>query len=435
MRWADLGGRAGRRLPGCGAALPFARMNPDVKTGRNTVGSSGVDVPARDVPDGGRGESNVLLTRMRLGPGGGPSGGVGLAIKNRVWMAPLTRSRAPAPGGPSGGAGVAGELNAEYYAQRASAGLIISEASPISHQGVGYPDTAGVYSAAHVAGWRKVTEAVHAAGGVIFCQLWHVGRMSHQIFQPGEGLPVSSSALNPGGVARTPMGMLERPTPRELGLDEIPGVVAQYAHATRCAREAGFDGVEIHAANGYLIDQFLRDSSNHRRDAYGGGIENRARFLFEVVEAVLGAWPASGTDSRVGIRLSPSGNYHGMVDSTPRETFGHVVRRLNEYPLAYAHIMRSLSEDAEEVKREIPISFFRELYRGVLVTNGRFTPEEAEACVRAGVADAVAFGKLFISNPDLAERIGRGGPYAAWDAGTFYTAGAKGYTDYARASQ
>jgi N-ethylmaleimide reductase len=355
-------------------------------------------------------------------------------------MAPLTRSRAPAPGGPSGGAGVPGELNAEYYAQRASAGLIISEASPISHQGVGYPDTAGIYSAAHVAGWREVTRAVHAAGGVIFCQLWHVGRMSHQIFQPGGGLPVSSSALSPGGVARTPMGMLERPTPRALELEEISGVVADYAHATRCAREAGFDGVEIHAANGYLIDQFLRDSSNQRQDAYGGVIENRARFLFEVVEAVLGAWPAGqggtkggGAVSRVGIRLSPSGNYSGMFDSTPRETFGHVVRRLNEYPLAYAHIMRSLSEDPEELKREIPISFFRELYRGVLVTNGRFSPEEAEVCVREGVADAVAFGKLFISNPDLAERIGKGGPYAAWDAGTFYTPGAKGYTDYPRA--
>lgn len=343
-----------------------------------------------------------------------------IVARNRVFMAPLTRSR----GGPGK---VPGDLAAEYYRQRAGSGLIITEASPISETAHGYLNTPGIYTEAQVEGWRRVVDAVHAEGGSIVIQLWHVGRISHPDHQPGGVLPVAPSAINPGGQSQTPTGMKERVTPRELRREEIPLIVNDYRHAAEMAKRAGFDGVEVHGANGYLIDQFLRTGANQRTDDYGGSVANRARFLFEVLDAVVPVWGPG----RVGLRLSPSGNYHGQVDENPREIFTHVVKRLNDYPLAYAHIMRALEEDP--VKRaavEIPIAHFREVYKGVLVTNGRYSVEEAEADLQRGVADAIAFGKLWIANPDLVQRIAQGGPYNAWDATTFYTGGAKGYADY-----
>ncbi len=348
-----------------------------------------------------------------------------LTAPNRIWMAPLTRCRA-------GEGNVPHAPNALYYAQRASAGLLISEATPVCPEGHGYPSTPGIHTQAQVEGWRLVTDAVHNAGGRIFCQLWHVGRLSLPDYQPGGALPVAPSAIAPGGEGHAPDGTLKpRPTPRALETHEIPGVVEHFRTGARLARQAGFDGVEIHGANGYLIDQFLRTGSNTRTDDYGGEITHRARFLFEVLETVLDEWGPG----RVGIRLSPSGDYHGMADADPRATFGHVVKRLNDYPLAYAHIMRSLNDDPAKRTTEVPIAFFRELYRGVLVTNGRFTREEAEQYLKDGIADAVAFGKAFIANPDLPERFARQarGENVALntpDPSTFYVPGPKGYTDY-----
>lgn len=344
-----------------------------------------------------------------------------LTLPNRVLMAPLTRCRA--------GEGLAPtSLNAEYYRQRASAGLIISEATQISNEGIGYPHTPGIHTPAQIAGWRLVTQAVHRAGGRIFCQLWHVGRVSHPSFQPGGGLPVSASAINPGGEARTLTGKFPRVTPRALELSEIPRVMSEYRHAAQCALDAGFDGVELHGANTYLPDQFLRDASNTRTDAYGGPIQNRARFMLEALEALVQVWGAG----RVGIRLSPSGVSDTMFDSDPHATFGYLVQRLNDYPLAYAHIMRGWRGSGAVTTPElnIPMSFFRPLYRGVLISNAGFTGEEADAMIREGTIDAVAFGVPFIANPDLPERLRRRAPLNAADPATFYGPGEAGYTDY-----
>lgn len=345
-----------------------------------------------------------------------------LHARNRVWMAPLTRCRAPG--------GVPTALNAEYYAQRAGAGVIVSEATNISREATGYPDTPGVYTKSQVDGWRLVTDAVHDAGGVIVCQLWHVGRVSHPDYHDGE-LPVAPSAINLGGECRVPDGSRKpRVTPRALETSEIPRLVNDYVYGAKMAMAAGFDGVEVHGANTYLLDQFLRTGSNVRTDQYGGSVQNRARLLMEVLDAVCGA---IGSD-RTGLRLSPSGETPTHRDENPRETFTHVVREINRFNLAYLHLLRYWGDDAQTKAREIPLRVFRDIYRGTLVANGKFTPEEAETWLARGDADAVAFGELFISNPDLPQRIAKGVALTPPDRSTYYTSGPKGYTDYPSAT-
>ncbi len=343
-----------------------------------------------------------------------------LALKNRIAMAPLTRSRAP------GSAGVPGPMNADYYAQRASAGVIVSEATNISAQGRGYAYTPGIYSEEQVAGWKLVTDAVHAKGGKILCQLWHVGRISHPSLQPGGALPVAPSAVKPGGDAYTEQGFQPHVTPRALTLEEIPGVIDQYRHATDCARRAGFDGVEIHGANGYLIDQFLKDKTNRRTDLYGGSIENRVRFLREATAAVVETWSAD----RVGIRLSPISPANDIHDSDPEPLFLQVVDELNRFELAYLHVV----EGATQGPRELPCGFdlqkLRRAFKGVYMANNGYDLDMAIQARAQNLADVIAFGRLYIANPDLVERFKSGAPLAQPDQATLYGGDAHGYTDY-----
>lgn len=341
-------------------------------------------------------------------------------LKNRLVMAPLTRRRA-------GEGNVSVDMMATYYAQRASAGLIIAEASQISLQGIGYMNTPGIHTLEQVEGWKKITQAVHKNDGLIFLQLWHVGRVSHSLLQPDQQLPVAPSAINPEGELSTPKGKKPTETPRALELDEISGIVEDYRKAAQNAKEAGFDGVEIHAANSYLIDQFLHESSNKRNDKYGGSIENRARFLFEVLEAVNSVW---GSD-KVGIRLAPSGTRFGMNDSDPAGLFGYVVQKLNDYNLAYLHLIEPLLplDDYPHFIREVA-KHFRPVYKGTLIACGGFTQEKGNQYIREGWADLIAFGKLFIANPDLPKRFELNAPLNQPDADTFYTSGEKGYIDY-----
>ncbi len=343
-----------------------------------------------------------------------------IVAPNRVFMAPLTRCRA-------GEGHVPGPLNAEYYRQRASAGLIVSEATSVSPRGFGYPNTPGIFTPAQAAGWRLVTDAVHAAGGRIALQLWHVGRISHPSFQPHGETPVAPTAVAPRGKVFTGTEMADYVTPRALEPGEIPGVIAEYVHGARLAKEAGFDGVEIHNANGYLLDQFLRDGTNHRTDAYGGSVQNRARLTLEVTEAVAGVWGAD----RVGIRLSPGGVFNDMRDSNPLETFGHVLRELDRMHLAYAHVTRVTAQDiAHGAASGVGPKELRPYYRGNLVSAGGFDRPQAEQALAEGWADAIAFGVPFLANPDLPERLRRNAPLNTPDEGTFYASGPKGYTDY-----
>ncbi|MCB1620429.1 MAG: alkene reductase [Thiothrix sp.] len=344
-----------------------------------------------------------LLSPTRLGP---------LSLSNHMVMAPLTRSRAGKDDVPTA-------LMAEYYVQRASAGLIITEASQISPQGKGYPRTPGNFSAEQVEGWKLVTDAVHAGGGRIFLQLWHVGRLSHSSIQPGGGLPVAPSPIAAEGTIFTETGLKELETPREISIEEIPGIVADYRRAAEHARLAGFDGVEIHGANGYLIDQFLRDGSNQRTDAYGGPVENRARFLKEVVEAVI---PAIGAD-RVGVRLSPVFDGFSMSDSNPTETFGYIAGMLSGYGLAYLH-------GAQLGSAPFDYAGFKHRFGGTYIANGGYDAARAEAALRDGTADLVAFGSSFLANPDLVERFRRGAALNQPDPKTFYQGEERGYTDY-----
>jgi N-ethylmaleimide reductase len=293
-----------------------------------------------------------IFSPFQLGP---------LTLANRIVMAPLTRSRA-------GAGDVPGPMNAEYYAQRASAGLIISEASQISQQGKGYAFTPGIYSDAQIAGWRLVTDAVHARGGVIYCQLWHVGRISHPSLQPGGGLPVAPSAVKPAGEAFTETGFQPFVTPHALDLAEIAAIVEQYRHATRCAQQAGFDGVEIHAANGYLIDQFLRDKTNLRTDRYGGGVENRVRLMIEVTEAVTGVLGAG----RVGIRLAPISPANDIADSDPETLFSTAVERLNPYGLAYLHVVEGATGGPRAVPGGFDLKTLRRIFDGVYMANNGY---------------------------------------------------------------
>jgi N-ethylmaleimide reductase len=343
-----------------------------------------------------------------------------LELPNRIVMAPLTRGRAGAEGTPN-------DMMVEYYALRASAGLIISEATSISPQGAGWVGAPGIHNDAQVKGWQKVTAAVHERGGRIVLQLWHTGRASHPDFQPGGVLPVSSSAIAIAGMTHTPQGKQPYVAPRALELDEIPGVIQQYVDATRHAHDAGFDGVEIHAANGYLIDQFIRDSVNQRTDAYGGSIPNRLRLLDEVTEAVVGAW----SGDRVGVRLSPTGPFNDMSDSDPLATFGYAAEILNAYDLAYLHVIEALPGHmfaGAEGLRCAPD--MRTTFNGVFMLNGGYTAALAESAISEGDTDLVAFGVPFIANPDLVERFRTGAELNPPDPNTFYTTGAEGYIDY-----
>jgi 2,4-dienoyl-CoA reductase-like NADH-dependent reductase (Old Yellow Enzyme family) len=335
-----------------------------------------------------------------------------LNLPNRIVMAPLTRSRAtpdrrvPVP------------LMAEYYRQRASTGLIITEATAVDPMGVGYADTPGIWSDEQTEGWKLVTQAVHGAGGRIVMQLWHVGRISDPIFLNGKA-PVSASAIAAKGDVSLVRPKRPFPVPRALETDEIPGVVAAYRKGAENAKKAGFDGVELHGANGYLLDQFLQDGSNHRTDAYGGTREKRARLMLEAADACIEVWGAD----RVGMHLAPRGDAHDMGDSDRLATFTYVARELGKRRIAFIC--------AREARRDDSIGpRMKEAFGGAYIVNEGFTQETAEQALADGVADAVAFGKLIISNPDLVARFKTGAPLNDWDMPTFYSGGAKGYTDY-----
>lgn len=332
-------------------------------------------------------------------------------LKNRVVLAPLTRCRASAGRVPN-------DLMRQYYGQRASAGLIISEATSVTPQGVGYPDTPGIWSDDQVAGWKKITDAVHAAGGTILLQLWHVGRISDPLYLDGS-LPVAPSAIAAKGHVSLVRPKKEFVTPRALELSEIPGIIADYRRGAENAKRAGFDGVEIHGANGYLLDQFLQDSTNHRTDAYGGPIENRARLMLEVVDACIDVWGAQ----RVGLHLAPRGDAHDMGDTNPRATFGYIASEVGKRQIAF--ICTREHEGPDSISPEI-----KKLFGGVLIGNENYTRETAEAAINAGKADAIAFGKLFIANSDLPERFKAGAPLNTPDPASFYGGDQKGYTDY-----
>lgn len=340
-------------------------------------------------------------------------------LPNRIVMAPMTRNRAGPGETPTA-------LMATYYAQRASAGLIVTEGTQITAQGQGYPGTPGIHSAAQVAGWRQVVDAVHARGGTIFCQLWHVGRVSHPVLQPGGALPVAPSALAPSGQLWTGKGMQPFVTPRALEADEIAGLIRDYRIAAANAREAGFDGVELHAANGYLIDQFLRSSTNQRSDRYGGSIENRTRLLLEVTDALVGEFGGS----KVGVRLSPTNPFNDIADSHPAALFGHAAEALARCGLAYLHIVEPGPTDPIAQGEPPDGAFFRARWRGPLILNKGYDAARANAAIEEGIADLVAFATLFLANPDLPERLRRGGPFNPPDRPTFYGGGEKGYTDY-----
>ncbi|PKM12942.1 MAG: alkene reductase [Gammaproteobacteria bacterium HGW-Gammaproteobacteria-3] len=339
-------------------------------------------------------------------------------LPNRIIMAPLTRCRSKQPGD------IPWALNADYYQQRASAGLIIAEATQISPQGKGYAYTPGIYSAAQIQGWRLVTDAVHGAGGLIFLQLWHVGRISHPDLQPDGALPVAPSAIKAEGEAFTEQGFKPLVTPRALAPDEIPGIIGQYRTAASNALAAGFDGVEIHAANGYLLDQFLRDGSNHRTDAYGGCIENRARLLLEVIEAVVEVMGADKT----GVRLSPINAFNSMSDSAPQQHFNYVAEQLNRFGLAYLHIVERMAAGADD--DDFDFVALKNQFKGPYIANGGYDAASADAAIAAGRCDLVAFGKLFIANPDLVSRFKTGAALNTPDPDSFYGGTAQGYTDY-----
>jgi N-ethylmaleimide reductase len=366
---------------------------------------------ARDMTEA----SDVLFEPFTLGD---------LQLPNRVIMAPLTRSRAKQPGD------IPWELNATYYAQRAAAGLIIAEATQVSPQGKGYAFTPGIHSDEQVQGWRKVTSAVHHEGGHIFLQLWHVGRISRPELQPDGQKPVAPSAIKPEG-AQTfideKSGMVDILEPRALTSDEIPEIVGQFRHAAENAKRAGFDGVEIHGANGYLIDQFIRSKTNLRNDSYGGSIENRIRFPMMIVEAVAEIWGGQ----RTGIRLSPTGTFNDMHDDDPVATFGTLANHLNDSGIAYIEVVEDSFQGNEvEGRPESIIDAMRSGFKRTYIGNGNYTAEEARERISAGLCDLVSFGRPFISNPDLPQRFRQGAPLNEYDPGTFYGGDERGYTDY-----
>jgi N-ethylmaleimide reductase len=341
-----------------------------------------------------------------------------IALKNRIVMAPLTRNRA-------GEGGVPQAMNVTYYQQRATAGLIVTEATPISAMAHGYPALPGIYTEAQIAGWKQVTDAVHAEGGKIVMQLWHVGRISHPSLLPNGALPVAPSALKPAGKAFTYAGLVDYVTPRALEVSELPAVVQDYVQATKNALKAGFDGVEVHAANGYLLDQFLRDGSNHRRDQYGGSIENRARLLLEVLQAVVNT---AGAD-KVGLRLSPVNPFNDMKDSNPQALFNHVVSKLNVFNLAYLHLVEG-GIHGGGIADPFDFDSLRQLFKGAYMANLSYDKDKGNAAIASGHADCVAYGVPFIANPDLVARMEKDAPLNEADSKTFYGGTEKGYTDY-----
>jgi N-ethylmaleimide reductase len=355
-----------------------------------------------------------LLRGVRVGP---------YDLPNRVVMAPLTRMRAADGNVPQ-------PLNAEYYRQRAGAGLIVTEATPVSPFGHGYADTPGIHTSEQVDGWKLVTRAVHDAGGRIYLQLWHVGRQSHPVLQPGGVLPVGPSAVISGESSPTRQGLLPQPVPRALELSEIPGIVEEFRQGALNAKQAGFDGVEVHGANGYLLDQFLHDNSNLRTDEYGGSIEHRARFFLEVVEAVVSVW---GGD-RTGVRISPGGEFGGVNDSNRLALFSYLVGQLNRFSLGYIHLVVPRVVRGEDVAMRFNLGpdIFRPLITGETkpIAAGGYKFKDANEAIARGWADMIAFGRLFISNPDLPRRFALGAPLNRYDRSTFYGGEAAGYTDY-----
>lgn len=346
--------------------------------------------------------TSVLQTPLRAGA---------FKLRNRVVMAPLTRCRAAAGRVPA-------PLAIEYYRQRASAGLILSEATSVDPMGVGYPDTPGIWSDEQVEGWKPITEAVHKEGGIILLQLWHVGRVSDPVYLNGE-LPVAPSAIAVNGHVSLIRPLKPYVTPRPLDRAEIPGIIEAYRRGAENARKAGFDGVEIHGANGYLPDQFLQTGTNHRTDDYGGPVENRARFLLEVTDAAISVWGAD----RVGVHLSPQGESHDMNDANPLETFSYVARELGRRKIAFLFVREA--HDGREIGPRLKSEF-----GGVLIANEGFTKETAENVISSGKADAVAWGRWFIANPDLPRRLIEGAPLNEPDPSTFHGGGARGYVDY-----
>jgi N-ethylmaleimide reductase len=361
-----------------------------------------------------------LFSPLQIGP---------YQLRHRLVMAPLTRMRAEKPSlAPR-------PLNAEYYGQRATpGGLIIAEASPVMATGFGSPGVPGIYSEHQIKGWRAVVDAVHAKGGVIFLQLWHVGRVSHSSFQPGGVLPVAPSAVPISADLKTMTAdgkVVSYETPRALETSEIPGVIDAYRQAARNALKAGFDGVEIHGANGYLIEQFLQSHTNLRSDRYGGSIENRTRFLMEVTQAVIDVWGAD----RVGVRLSPYGVANDSGEPDPMPLYSHAIESLDPLGLAYLHFVEPRSSGAGRAEvnhQNVPeaMVLFRPIWSGILISAGGFTGETADAAIAAGHADAIAFGRIFISNPDLPRRLRLGFPLTPYNRATFYGGEEIGYTDY-----
>lgn len=353
-----------------------------------------------------------LFAPVALGP---------YTLANRIVMAPLTRSRADDNGVP-------GELQATYYGQRASAGLIVTEATNISPTAKGYVFTPGIWSPEQVAGWKLTTKAVHEHSGRIFLQLWHTGRISHPDIQPGGALPIAPSAVRPKGQAFTKDGFKDLVTPRALETDEIPGIVADYAHAAQCAKDAGFDGVEIHAANGYLLQQFLADKSNMRTDRYGGSIENRTRIVVEVTDAVTKIWGGG----RVGIRLSPLTTFGDTGDSNPEPVYLSLIDRLNPFGLAYIHVIEGDTGGDRHPPGGFDLQKLRRAFNGLYIANNGYDLELALKARSENLADLICFGKPFISNPDLVERLSAGAPLAEGNPATFYGGDAGGYIDYPR---
>jgi N-ethylmaleimide reductase len=351
-----------------------------------------------------------LFEPFKLGP---------ITLANRLVMAPLTRNRAIPPGM------VPNPLAIDYYGQRASAGLLITEASQVSQQGQGYQDTPGIYSKEQVEAWRKVTDRVHERGGKIFIQIWHVGRVSHTALQPGGGAPVAPSAVRAKGKTFVGGTFTAISEPRALDLSEIPGIIDDFRRGTANALAAGFDGVEIHGANGYLLDQFAKDGANKRDDLYGGAIPNRARLMLEVAEAVVREAGAA----RTGIRISPVTPSNDISDSNPQPLFEHIVDQLNALQLAYIHVIEGATGGPRD-NAPFDYASLRKRFDGAYIANNGYDFELATKVLAEGAADLIAFGKPFISNPDLVERLKKGAPLNEWDKATFYGGGATGYTDY-----
>jgi N-ethylmaleimide reductase len=347
-----------------------------------------------------------LYTPITIGPN---------RLRNRIVMAPLTRNRA-------GEGNVPQTMNVEYYRQRATAGLIITEATQVSAEGVGYPATPGIHSPEQVAGWKEVTRAVHDEDGLMFLQLWYCGRISHPDLLPNEQQPVSASAIRAEGEAATFEGMKPFVEPRALETDELPGIVDQYRKAAINAKEAGFDGIEVHAANGYLLDQFLRDGTNQRQDNYGGSVENRTRLLLEVIDAVAGIWDPS----QVGVRISPDNSFNDIHDSDPQTLFNYVAEALSQKQLGYLHVV----EGGFMGEHDVDYDQIRQRFNGKYMANLGYDREKAKAAIASGHADLVSFGTLFLANPDLVARFRAGAELNTPDQETFYGGDEHGYTDY-----